>query len=262
MMQATADSPKITKVAKPKKGKPKKVDKPKVDKPKTTPEGVGRRLPDQGEPIKGLTFGSLADLVPKMGVATPIGSKRIWKVLSWQYEILDFATFKVHPTRGGPFNEPFMQMQPAQRRAWAEKVVEAPPEDLIEHVKKNYKGKELDPVQVFWDLVTLENLPTAVRDAQMRTGHFKVDKGGLEVVKLAMAGKFEEVRERLGKVPPKTPMQGKTVKATKAAKPKKSAPAKPKKAAPAKRAKPATPATAPATPAPGALTTGDGPAAG
>lgn len=157
------------------------------------------RIVAQGEPVKGMTFGKLPELLSALGLKVNVLNKGAWAMLRTVIPILNITGFKVHPNRGGPFNRAFMELSPAERKKWATKVVENPPPDYEEHCKSLYRGKDFDPVQVFWDLVTIGNMPEAVAKVPMTTAHFR--STGLEVVKLVNAGEVDKAREALGRAP-------------------------------------------------------------
>src|SRR5262245_5345890 len=110
-----------------KKPKTKAKTKPVVEAAVTV---TGPKVGNEGAPIKGLTFGKLAELLPKLGVKVALNSRRLWQVLR-AYKVLDFATFKVHPLRmpGSSLTAAWQGMTAAQKAAWVEAVFKMPPED-------------------------------------------------------------------------------------------------------------------------------------
>lgn len=201
---------------------------------------TGLKLPEQGSPIKGLTFGVLADALPKIGVRTPVTQKRIWLAVRDVYPLLSLTAFKVHPLRGGPFNDPFMQMSESERSRWAEGVLASPPPDMEAHVKKmKARATPPTPVEVYWELATLGNVPKAVLESPMHESHIR--EGARPVVDALLKGRYDEARDLLLKLAGRSPPAPKTEAA---AKPAKKAP----KSKPAKKAPKAKPGKKPKTP--------------
>lgn len=169
-------------------------------KPEKKPEVVVvERIVAQGEPVPGMTFGKLPEVLSKLGLKVDVASKGAWAALRTVLPILNLVGFKVHPSRGGPFNKAFLGLTPVERKKWAAKVVENPPADYEEHCRKTYRGQDYDPIEVFWDLVTIGNLPDSVAKVPMTTAHFR--STGLEVLRLLNEGKVDEARAALGRAP-------------------------------------------------------------
>lgn len=234
--------------------KPRKRAEAKVEERVVAVTVTGPKVGKEGEPIKGLTFGRFAEIVPKLGITTPLHTRRIWFVLRSQYDLLDFASFKIHPLRepGSSLTKAFQGMTKQARQTWAESVVANPPADMAQFAKINFKG-DVDPNEVFRFLLSWANMPKAVADAPMCEGHF-MGKGALAVIEAALKGDFTGAKELLAKhsgvkIPTKTV---ETVKVSASKKPAPKSKPAPKKAAPAKPKAPklqkAAPVAAPAAP--------------